>query len=115
MSIKQAKVLPVWHGAKQKKIPLICLNGFKSDGKHHYDPKGGASPGADPTTDIGYFGSGMYFTNSAGYASRYGGDGCLVLAWVSMREPYPVISNNPNPEKRDEIEDIRKLQRLGHY
>ena len=71
-----------------------------------------------PNTDLGYFGSGIYFTNSARYAAQIyaGDDGRLFLAWVSMREPYPVVADAPydikgNPKPKD----MQKLEGYGAY
>lgn len=106
--LERARVLPGWHGIKKEVIRLICADGLKSDGKHHYsNPE--ASPGSSSTTDVGYFGDGIYFTNSAGYAAQYS-EGYLMLAWVSMREPYPVISDIPIPRRKEDILDIRVLK-----
>ena len=70
-----------------------------------------AGKGANASTDIGYFGSGIYFTNSARYAAMYA-DGHLLLSWVSMREPYPVVNDAPHPNKGS---DMKKLAGQGHY
>ena len=80
------KVVPLWHGSKF--VDSISSIGFTFFGKHHKIEKSknaGATPGAKASTDIGYFGSGIYFTNSAHYASMYH-SGSLFLAWVSMRD-----------------------------
>jgi hypothetical protein len=48
------------------------------------------------STDDGYFGSGIYFTNGARYASdiySLNSQGVLVLAWVSMYRPFPVVGD----------------------
>lgn len=104
------KVLPLWHGTNRAKE--ICSSGFTFFGKHHLLDKT-AGPGY--STDIGYFGSGIYFTNSAQYASMYNADkvgGTLLLSWVSMREPYPVVSNVSIPNKGS---DMLKLEGRGAY
>jgi len=108
------KVLPLWHGTKH--VESICEIGFTCFGKHHMlHPSAGASagpgPGAQKSTDIGYFGSGIYFTNSARYAAMYN-RGTLLLSWVAMRRPYPVVSDAPLPQK---CSDMRKLEGQGAY
>ena len=103
------KILPLWHGTTAAICDSICKTGFTSFGKHALI-QGGASPGQN--TDIGYFGSGIYFTNSARYAADIYSDGNLLLAWVSMREPYPVVANCAYPSKP---KDMKKLEGLGHY
>jgi len=71
------------------------------------------------STDSGFYGSGIYFTNSAHYASMYSKqDGYLLLSWVSMREPYPVVSDIPHSEydKNKFGKDMTKLMERGdHY
>ncbi len=106
------KVLPLWHGSKQDICHSICKAGFTFFGKHHYlkDEAQGAS--AAKSTDLGFFGSGIYFTNSARYAADIYSDGNLLLTWVSMRSPYPVIGDKPIPEKPT---DMGKLEGLHAY
>jgi len=101
------KVLPLWHGSKH--IDSICQIGFTFFGKHHLLNKL-AKAGAEKSTDIGYFGSGIYLTNSAHYASMYAkmsNSNSLLLTWVAMREPYPVVNDVPIPKKGS---DMLKLQ-----
>ena len=96
-SLAAAKVLPLWHGSSEAKCESICSSGFTYFGKHHFfDAHADAGPAS--STDLGYFGSGIYFTNSARYAALYS-NGYLLLSWVSMREPYPVINDLPAPKK----------------
>lgn len=109
-----AKVLPLWHGTNAVKADSICSTGFQIFGKHDFINPTFAS-GAKQSTDIGYFGSGIYFTNSAHYASMYtsaSSTGILLLAWVAMREPYPVVNDMPHPKKGS---DMLKLQGNGAY
>ncbi len=105
-----AKVLPLWHGSSFDKCHSICSSGFTYFGKHHFfDPN--ANAGSISSTDMGFFGSGIYFTNSAHYASMYS-EGHLLLSWVSMREPYPVVSDVPHPNK---CTDMKMLEGKGAY
>ena len=104
-------MLPLWHGTEH--ADSICTSGFTFFGKHHLHPSK-LFPVNVPkmeSTDIGYFGSGIYFTNSAHYASIYS-NGSLFLAWVSMREPYPVVNDVPLPGKGS---DMQKLEGQGAY
>ena len=79
-------------------------------GKHHFfDTHADAGPAS--STDLGYFGSGIYFTNSAHYAALYA-RGHLLLSWVSMREPYPVINDVAVPKKG---RDMKMLEGKGAY
>lgn len=104
------RVLPLWHGTTTPVCSSIASSGFTYFGKHHFfNPN--AKSGKFKNTDPGYFGSGIYFTNSAKYASMYN-SGNLLLAWVSMKEPFPVINDVPHPQKGT---DMRKLEGQGAY
>jgi len=107
--LELAKALPLWHGTSQANCESIASSGFSYFGKHHFFGTVVKAPQA--STDIGYFGSGIYFTNSARYATLYS-EGRLLLSWVSMREPYPVVSDIPHPTK---CQDMRKLEGKGAY
>ncbi|MBS0649271.1 MAG: SEL1-like repeat protein [Verrucomicrobia bacterium] len=107
----KAKVLPLWHGSTKEICQSICWSGFTSFGKHHYFDEN-ASKGNTKSTDKGYFGAGIYFTNSAQYATMYSSGGHLLLVWVSMREPYPVVNDKPHPQKGS---DMLKLEGRMHY
>lgn len=103
-SYKHAKVLPMWHGSSAIKCKSICESGFTFFGKH--------VGGSVQSTDEGFFGSGIYFTNSARYATDIYSDGQhLLLAWVSMRSPYPVVSD----KKGSTCTDMITLQGQGAY
>ncbi|MBS0647808.1 MAG: hypothetical protein JSS10_01130, partial [Verrucomicrobia bacterium] len=110
-SCTKAKVLPLWHGSTKEVCQSICWSGFTSFGKHHYFDEN-ASKGNTKSTDKGYFGSGIYFTNSAQYATFYSSGGHVLLVWVSMREPYPVVNDKPHPQKGS---DMLKLEGRMHY
>lgn len=108
--IKYAKVLPLWHGSTQTKCQSICESGFTYFGQHHHFSNA-AKEGDNKSTDIGFFGSGIYFSSSAHYASMYN-NGNLLLSWVSMREPYPVINDVQLPSKGS---DMKMLEGKGAY
>lgn len=94
----------MWHGSSADKCQSICESGFTFFGKH----KGGTVK----STDEGFFGSGIYFTNSARYAADIYSDGQhLILAWVSMRTPYPVVSD----KKGSICTDMNTLRGQGAY
>jgi hypothetical protein len=87
-------VLPLWHGTR-KDIAFKIINlGFASL----------------QLTDIGFFGKGLYATNSAEYALNVyskpddSGHKCVILCWGIIGNPFPVTSA-----------DIKKLQGMGHY
>jgi hypothetical protein len=104
----KAKVLPLWHGSSEFECKSVCSSGFSFFGKHqNFDES--AHQGS---RDKGYFGSGVYFTNSAQYATMYSSEGHLLLSWVSMREPYPVVNDKPHPQKGS---DMIKLEGKEHY
>lgn len=107
----RARVLPLWHGSSIAVCQSICSDGYTSFGKHHYFNEN-AKKGGSQSTDKGYFGSGIYFTNSARYAAMYSSEGQLLLTWVSMREPYPVVNDIPHPHKGS---DMIKLEGKEHY
>ncbi|WP_316355522.1 hypothetical protein [Candidatus Neptunichlamydia sp. REUL1] len=99
-ALKNVKILPLLQGSKEALCESICHSGLEIVGKH----SGIAGPSS---TDPGWFGSGIYLTNSMRYAelySRYaevmsGGDPDntplhMILSWASMREPYPVINGD---------------------
>ena len=100
----KAKVMPLWHGTNETVCQSISESGFVYFGKHAI-----AKAAGDPkSTDEGFFGSGIYFTNSAKYAADIYSDGHLLLAWVSMREPFPVVGDPDN-------QDMKVLAGKGAY
>ena len=100
----KTKVLPLWQGSKEASCESIAKTGFTFFGKTKITPgKGGPT-----STDEGYFGSGIYFTNSARYASDIYSQGHLVLSFVSMREPFPVVGDPTQ-------QDMAILQGKGAY
>lgn len=104
-SITKARVLPLWHGVKEQAVVSICEAGFTYFGKHKKD---GSS------TDPGYFGSGIYFTNSAAYAKMYS-QGRLILAWVTTRDPFPVINDVPHPAKGSDMNMLFSNHKYKNY
>jgi len=100
----KTKVLPLWHGSDAQKCDSICQSGFSFFGKH--------LEGNNQSTDPGFFGSGIYFTNSARYAADIYSNGHLLLAWVSMREPFPVVADRVS---QDTPSDMNMLEGRGAY
>jgi len=127
--LHRVKLLPLWHGSSKERCQEILHSGFTYLGKRDQIS---AEVGADEVPkDAGYFGNGFYFTNSAKYASQYSSviiihllltlpstftsdltslnfpkktkDQNLILAFVSMREPFPVINDSPHPEKGSDM------------
>ncbi len=100
--LRDAKVIPLWHGSDVNKCLSIASGGFTSFGKHHFfNPQ---TQKSNLNTDCGYFGSGIYFTDSARYAAMYNQE--LLLAFGAMRQPYPVINDVPHPSMGS---DMKKL------
>ncbi len=97
---QHARVLPLWHGSSEEKCRSICDAGYIIPGKHHVSQ--GVQAGS--ITDIGFFGSGIYFTPSARYAVDIYSRGHLLFVWVAMREPFPVRQ-----------EDMHMLKGKGSY
>lgn len=85
---KATKLLPMWHGSDEMRCHSIADTGFT------YFGKVALSGAASGSTDSGYFGSGIYFTNSARYSADIYSHGHLLLSWVSMREPFPVVGDS---------------------
>ncbi len=101
-----AKVIPLWRSINEEQLSYVCQTGCVYFGRHH-PPHGLCEEGAAATNS---FGNGIYFTNSARYASLCN-KGLLLLSWVAMREPYPVVSDVPTGR----ISDLIKLNGLSAY
>jgi len=83
-------VLPLWHGCTASVALEICETGL-----------------ADlQTTDDGFFGRGLYLTNSWEYATRVysKADLTIILCWTVLGSVYPVVSR-----------DMAKLRGQPHY
>ena len=102
---KETKLLPLWHGSGAQICDSIAKSGFVYFGKTSI---GGKSSGDPTSTDEGFFGSGIYFTNSARYASDIYSSGHILMAWVSMREPFPVVGDSIQT-------DMKVLKGKGAY
>ena len=70
----EISILPLWHGTTLNSTNLIKKEGFYPLQK----------------TDEGYFGKGIYLSNSAQYSGRNYGKS-LILCWTIVSNPYPVI------------------------
>ena len=106
--VVSAKVIPLWHGTPRD--DAICSSGFTFFGKYKLAT---TQKGIDPSTDDGYFGSGVYFTDSAHYASMY--SPTLLLNWVSMREPFPVVSDVRIPNVGSDMRGLRAKAAYKDY
>ena len=106
---KNVKLVPLWHGSTDAKCQSVAQTGFTFFGKTTL-----MGSHAEGSTDIGFFGSGIYFTNSARYAADIYSDGHLLLAWVAMREPFPVVSDKAVLPPH-EPSDMKALKGKGAY
>lgn len=71
------QLLPLWHGTSLNDAKEISRIGLLPLQK----------------TDEGFFGKGIYLTNSAEYAGRIYGT-TLILCWTRIANPYPVIQTD---------------------
>lgn len=74
------KLFPGWHGTKSLQIvEKIAKQGFANLA----------------TTDKGFFGKGIYFTDNFEYALRvYSQGGAVIMAWVCFYSAYPTIHSD---------------------
>lgn len=98
---EKVNVLPLWTGTTKEALKDISHDNFFSFGT------------GPERTDSGFFGSGIYLTNSAKYAAKYGE--VLIFAFASMREPYPVISDTPIPIKPKDMEEFKGKSLRTNY
>lgn len=101
---KETKILPLWYGTSKSVADSIADSGFIYFGKTSIEK----STSEPKTTEEGFFGNGIYFTNSARYASDIYSSGHILMAWVSMREPFPVVGD---PDQKD----MKVLRGKGAY
>ena len=74
------KLFPLWHGTNSAIIDSICSAGYAILG----------------TIDKGFFGKGLYSAHEAEYAYQVFSQGALILNWVAVYSPYPVIDGDMN-------------------
>jgi serine/threonine protein kinase/tetratricopeptide (TPR) repeat protein len=79
------KLMPVWHGTRKEVVGSILETGYANLA----------------TTDVGFFGKGIYSAFEAEYSYRLYStqnykrtDGVLLLNWVSSYSAYPVINSD---------------------
>jgi len=105
---KKTKVLPLWHGSSKEVCESVGESGFMFFGKQSLGTKKSSDP---KSTDDGFFGSGIYFTNSARYAADIYSQGHILLGWISMREPFPVVGD----AKQQDMQTLRGRGAYKHY
>ena len=86
--------LPIWHGSSLDSLASILKTGFANLA----------------TTDLGYYGKGIYGTTSAEYAKRvysggYNADGILLLNWIGINSALMVAG----------MGDLELLKGRGNY
>eukprot|EP00727_Mastigamoeba_balamuthi_P012781 m51a1_g8125 hypothetical protein (1309) ;mRNA; f:189519-193598 len=72
------QLLPLWHGTNKENLDSILRAGYANLA----------------TTDVGFFGKGVYSTYEARYAHEVYSKGALVLNWVSFYSAYPVVEGD---------------------
>lgn len=82
-SSNEVITVPVFHGTSSEVLHDICSDGFA----------------CLKSTDAGYFGQGLYFTNSSEYAGKIyakesNGQKILIFSWISLGNVYPVIEGD---------------------
>src|SRR5689334_3166055 len=89
MKLHQFDNLTGWHGSSEKACFQIAENNF-------LDP---TELAVSKQTDPGYFGKGIYFTQFPSYGSLYADKEkqCMLVSWVMMGKPYPVIESPTDP------------------
>ena len=92
------KLIPAWHGTKKEILDSIFRIGYSNLS----------------TTDIGYFGKGLYSAYEAEYPYRVYSNGALILNWLAIFSPLPVINNGEfKPAKYDGNGNGIKPERRG--
>jgi hypothetical protein len=103
-SWQAVRLLPMWHGSSPSACDAISKTGFMFFGRPKIGSSDTVAPGA---TDDGYFGRGIYFTNSARYAALYS-RGAVMMAWTATRTPFPVVGDTLQ-------QDMKQLRGGGHH
>lgn len=72
------KILPCWHGTKPEILSSLFKTGFANLA----------------STDVGYFGKGLYSSFEPEYAYRVYSHGALLVNWLACFSAYPVIEGD---------------------
>jgi WD40 repeat protein len=102
---ENVKVLPLWHGTGPAAAAGIAKSGFASLA----------------LVDCGYFGKGLYGSNSAEYSYRVYGkgmndkDGLLILSWYSAQQVYPVVKWDTYPGVSECDDKLKGKANYQHY
>ncbi|CAF2528187.1 unnamed protein product [Rotaria sp. Silwood2] len=81
---RRLRIARMWHGCRRSVLPHLLSDGFA----------------ALSMLDDGWYGKAIYFTSSAKYATRYfrEDNGCLVMCYVLLLNPFPVVSDDAPPD-----------------
>ena len=82
-NFEYAKIIPLWYISSK----AVCNSGSESDFVYFGKTSESQNNGYD------FSENGIYFTNSARYASDVYNEKNLFLAWVSMKEPFPIVGD----------------------
>eukprot|EP00727_Mastigamoeba_balamuthi_P004774 m51a1_g14295 hypothetical protein (1531) ;mRNA; f:423544-428136 len=82
-------LLPMWHGTSPSLLDSIFTTGYANLA----------------STDLGFFGKGIYSSLEADYAASVYSGGALLLNWVSFFSAFPVVTRG----------DMEMLQGKGNY
>ena len=104
-SFKEVKIIPLWYGSSKSVLDSIDKSGFL------YFEQTSLEEEKPTITDDGFFENGIHFTSSARYASDIYSKGHLLLAWVSMREPFPVVGG----PKKEELKTLCSKEVYNAY
>ena len=85
-NFEYAKVIPLWHISSK----AICNSGSESSFVYF----GKTSETESQNNGYDFSENGIYFTNSARYASDVYNEENLFLVWVSMKEPFPIVGDS---------------------
>jgi hypothetical protein len=97
------KLVPVWHGTKREYLDSIFQVGYSNLAK----------------VDVGYFGRGIYSAYEAEYTynvyvKNQDINGALILNWVAIFSPLPVINNGEfKPGRKETATKPWKPERHG--
>ena len=106
---KNVKILPLWYGGSEEDCESISQSGFV------YSKRTSLEDSASKNEDAVFFGNGIYFTNSARYASDIYSEGHIFLAWVSMGEPFPIVGDDCQTDMKDIKNKGAYKEHNAHY
>ncbi len=102
-TITNAKVFPGFHGCSDTAADSIAKTGSAYFGK--CQDLDSSQSGSALSTDDGYFGRGIYGTDSFAYARKYGKK--IFISWFAMREPRPVIGDVKHPKMATDMKQLK--------